>query len=325
MVNHKGGKRMVVERIEAKDLDNNDAINYIKSIVEEQYRQVAKNIKYIGGGSFGKAFLVELESKSIVIKFLRAENMCDKECFDLNLLANNCSVKIPKILFERKADTLIPLDCYGMELVNGQSAFNVFKILFLGTKRKKKFAEQVTTALHEIHLCTNAKFGDTQNPNCDNWLDYYKPFAKAIYDTSEQLFQEGKLHKKIIDIMRLAWDKFDTIFSEKVSTACLIHGDLNITNIMVDKDYYITGIIDPLNSMFADREYDLFQLDNMGGKKFNLRKTYIHKYGASKNCDIKCAFYALWNEVFCYIKAGTLFWSIMNPLIKNMYKNLAKI
>lgn len=316
---------MIVEKIEAMPLANCDAINYINIVTQEKYSKLPSKTKYLGGGSFGKAYLVEIDGNSFVIKFLRASNMCEKEVFDLRLVAQNCSCKVPKVLFERMADDIIPLDCYAMELIDGQSAFNPLKCLFLSKKQKDAFAEQATTALHQIHLCTNEKFGDTTNPTSDNWLDFYKPFAKQIYDIAEKLHSDGSLPQKVIQIMRLAWEKFDLIFAEKVTTACLIHGDLNISNMMVDNKYNLIGIIDPLNSMFADVEYDLFQFDNIGGKSLNLRKTYIKKYGASKNCDIKCAFYALWNEVFCYIKAGTLFWGIMNPLIKNMYKELANL
>ena len=115
------------------------------------------------------------------------------------------------------------------------------------------------------------------------------------------------------------------IFSEKVKTACLIHGDLNVGNIMVGKGYEITRIIDPHNSMYADREYDLFQFDNLTGKRFFLRETYIKKYGASRYCMQKLAFYGLWNEVYCYIRSGVLVGMIMNPLVKNMKKQLEKI
>lgn len=125
--------------------------------------------------------------------------------------------------------------------------------------------------------------------------------------------------------MRAAWEKFGLIFSEPVRHACLLHGDLNIANIMIGKGYRISGFIDPLNSMYGDREYDLFQFDNLTGKRFYLRETYTKKYGASRYCDAKCAFYGLWNEVYCYIKSGVLVNLIMNPLVKNMKKRLAEL
>lgn len=94
---------------------------------------------------------------------------------------------------------------------------------------------------------------------------------------------------------------------------------------MVDNLHRVTGFIDPLNCMYADREYDLFQFDNLTGKRFFLSETYRQKYGASKYLDQKLAFYGLWNEVFCYIKSGVLVNIIMNPLVKNMYRQIEKL
>ena len=187
------------------------------------------------------------------------------------------------------------------------------------------FSVKDTGALHEIHCCKNEKFGDTLNADCLKWTDCYRPFAKAVMDKAEEMFRAKSLSQKLISVMRLAWEKFEIIFSEEVEEACLIHGDLNVANIIVNKKYAISGFIDPLNSMYADREYDLFQFDNLTGKRFYLRETYIRKYGASKYCDIKCAFYGLWNEVYCYIKTGVLVGVIMNPLIKNMRKMLSAL
>lgn len=317
---------MKIERIIPISVNKETLIKYSYIIIEEQFKQTPKKVKYLGGGSFGRAFKVEFsDKKKLVIKFLIAKDMLKKEVYDLKLLAKNCSIKIPKIIFVRYGNNSIPLDCYGMENIAGKNAFMAFGMFFASKRKRLDFADKVTTALHEIHQLKNDKFGDTLSPNYLTWLDYYKPFAKAVLDKAEEMYKEKLLSRKIIFAMRAAWDKFDIIFSEKVNEACLIHGDLNIANIMVNKNYQITGFIDPLNSLFADKEYDLFQFDNITGKRFYLRKTYIEKYGSSKNCDIKCAFYGLWNEVYCYIRSGVLVSFIMNPLIKNMHKRLSKL
>ena len=317
---------MKVERITAVPLDKNTASKYSAIIAKEQFGQTAKKIKYLGGGSFGRAFKVEFAcGKKLVVKFLRAKDMLEKEVYDLKLLAENCSVKIPRVLFTRNADEKIPIDCYGMEYLEGKSVLISLGMLIQRKRKRLEFADKVTTALHEIHCQTNDKFGDTLSPDCLTWIDYYKPFAQTVLDKAEELYDLNALSEKIIVAMRAAWNKFDVIFSENVEKACLIHGDLNIANIMVGKKYKISGFIDPLNSMYADREYDLFQFDNLTGKRFYLRETYIKKYGASKYCDAKCAFYGLWNEVYCFIKSGVLINLIMNQLVKNMHKRLAEL
>ena len=317
---------MKVERLEAVALDKKTAQFYAETVACRQTgRQVGK-VKYLGGGSFGRAYKVCFkDGEKIVVKFLRAQGMLEKEVYDLGILSENCPVKIPRVLFSRKADAEIPVDCYAMELINGSNAVFSLGLLLKSKQKRKRFADEVTTALHNIHCRKNGKFGDTLNPVYDGWLDFYKPYAEQVLNIAEELFSKGKLPEKVIVTMRTAWEKFDVIFSEEVTDACLIHGDINIANIMIDEKHELSGFIDPLNSMYADREYDLFQFDNLTGKWFRLRETYVKKYGASKFCDAKCAFYGLFHEVYSYIKSGMPVNFIMNPLVRNMKKRLAEL
>ena len=317
---------MKVERIEDLPLTKEQSLEYAGIVVEQKLGGRALKIRYMGGGSFGRAVSVQCkDGQKLVVKFLRAKGMMEKEAHDLKLLAKYSTIRIPKVLFTRLGDDKIPVDCYGMEQIEGKSALFALGMLLLGKKRRKEFAEKVTAALHAVHSNKNNKFGDTMNADCDSWLDYYRPFAAEVLNRAEEYFAAGKLEEKVILAMRAAWNKFDVIFSEEVKDACLIHGDLNVGNIMVGKGYKITGFIDPLNSAYADREYDLFQFDNLTGKRFFLRETYIKKYGASRYCMQKLAFYGLWNEVYCYIKSGVLVGLIMNPLVKNMNERLKEL
>ena len=253
-----------------------------------------------------------------VVKFLRADGMLEKETHDLCLLSENCGVRMPKVLYSRGADGSIPLDCYIMDKIDGGTLFMSFGKLLYPKSAKLAFADKVTDALHGIHECRSDKFGDTMNPQFSSWLECYEPFMNEVYSAAKQLSEDGQLSYEIVSTMSRARDKFSDIFSQSISDACLIHGDLNVGNIMVGKGLRITGFIDPLNSMYADREYDLFQFNNLTGKRFFLCDTYLKKYGASEKAEQKLAFYALWNEVYCFVKAGTLIPFIMNPLVKNM-------
>lgn len=317
---------MKVERIEALPLTKAQALEYAGIVVRQKLGKHAEKVKYMGGGSFGRAVAVKCnDGQRLVVKFLRAKDMMEKEAHDLKLLAEYSTIRVPDVLFTRLGDDIIPADCYGMEQIEGKSSLFALGMLLIGKKRRKEFADKVTAALHAVHSSKNNKFGDTMNPDCDNWLDYYRPFAAEVLKMAEEYFAAGKLSEKVILAMRAAWKEFDVIFSEEVKEACLIHGDLNVGNIMVGKGYKITGFIDPLNSAYADREYDLFQFDNLTGKRFFLRETYVKKYGASRYCMQKLAFYGLWNEVYCYIKSGVLVGLIMNPLVRNMNKRLKEL
>ena len=309
---------MKVERIIPIKITKKDAEKYIKIIAREQRFDVVK-IKCLGGGSFGMAYLVKTSNDEFVIKFLRATDMLDNEIASLDILSKNCPIPFPKVLYARKADNNIPLDLYAMTKVAGKNAFYSFGFLLASKKKRMQFADDVTTALHQIHEVKNDKFGSILNATYDTWLEFYREFAVTILEKARELHSNNQLSNKIMQAMEKAWARFDVIFSEKVNEACLIHGDLNLVNIFIDNGR-LSAFIDPLNTMHADREYDLFQFNNLTGKRFKLSQTYIEKYGASKYCQEKLAFYGLWNEVFCYIKSGVLVPIIMNPLVKNMNK-----
>lgn len=315
-----------VERVEPINFGKKQAIFCTVRALKECMRADVVKVKYLGGGSFGRAAAAKLaDGRRVVVKFILADDMLEKEVHDLELLGGCKGVKMPSVLFSRCKGGAIPADCYGMECIEGKTALFSLGLLVAPKKRRLEFAESVTTALHSVHMHTCEKFGDTFSPDCNDWIEFYKPFAEEVLRKAEQFFACGKLSVQVINAMRAAWKKFDIIFSEKVERACLIHGDLNVGNIMIGKGCKVTGFIDPLNSMYADVEYDLFQFDNLTGKRFYLRQTYIKKYGASRYCMQKLAFYGLWNEVYCYIKSGVLINLIMKPLVKNMYKRLAEL
>lgn len=315
---------MIVDRILTVSLDKKTAEEYAGLIFEEYAKKKAAKVKCLGGGSFGLAVKVQpFDGESIVVKFMRADGMMEKEVFDLKLLAKNCPLDMPHVLFLRKKDDKIPVDCYGMTFLKGKPLLSSACFYFATKRKRREIGERVVDALHEIHKVKNAKFGDTLNPDCDDWLDYYKPFAKQVLDKAEEFAEKGEIDLNIVEVMRAAWKKFDVIFDEKVKEACLIHGDLNILNILKSGDKI--SFIDPLNSMYADREYDLFQFYNIWGERFFLGEIYRAKYGESKRCADKLAFYGLWNEVFCVIKSGTFVPFIMKPLIKNMKNRLEKL
>lgn len=315
---------MIVDRILTVELDKKNAKSYAEAAFEEYAKKKAAKVRCLGGGSFGLAFKVAAEDgESIVVKFLRADKMMEKEVFDLKLLGANCPLDMPRVLFSREKDDKIPVDCYGMTVMQGKPLLTCWGTLLSDKKKRRAIGERIVDALHKIHEVKNAKFGDTTNPDCDSWLDCYRPFAKQVLDKAVEFEKKGELSAEIVATMKKAWQKFDVIFEEEVSEACLIHGDLNTMNIL--KDGGKLSFIDPLNSMYADREYDLFQFYNLWGGRFFLGEIYRKKYGESRRCDDKLAFYGLWNEVFCVIKAGTLVPFIMKPLVKNMKERLENL
>lgn len=105
--------------------------------------------------------------------------------------------------------------------------------------------------------------------------------------------------------MHTAVAQFDTVFSQPIRQASLIHGDYNMWNVLVDKKACaVTAVIDPCNCMWADSEMDLYQLNNANGKYLGLLEAYAKKRPLSENFNAKCAFYELFTEIEHYYHSG---------------------
>lgn len=295
-----------MEQVKINSVTIEDAEQFAVCVIEKEFSCNVKTIKYLGGGSFGYAFKIDIDTApyTVVMKACRCDNMCEREALELKILSEDSIVHIPEVYFTYSKNDITPVDFICMEYVSGKNCFTDFSKLFLSKSKKREFADKITSAMYVWHSKTNKKFGPILNPTYNEWLDYYKPFAFDILQTARNMVNKGNLESYFLAVMERAWDNFDSIFSEKVEHACLIHGDLNVMNIMADDELYPTAIIDPLESKWADVEFDLFQLKNLTGNAFGLYKTYKSKYPTSKNCDIKVAFYAMYHEIYCYIFSG---------------------
>lgn len=295
-----------MERAKVSTVTIKEAEKIAAGVIEKEFNCNVKQIKYLGGGSFGYAYKIDIDTApyTVVMKACRCDNMCEREAFELKTLSKDSIIHIPEVYFTYSKNNTAEVDFICMEYVSGRNCFMDFSKLFISKSKKHNFADKVTSAMYVWHSKINKKFGSVQNPIYDEWLDYYKPFAFDILQTARTMVNDGNLESYFLTVMEKAWDNFDYIFSEKIEHACLIHGDLNVMNIMADDEFNPVAIIDPLESKWADTEFDLFQLKNLTGNVFGLYKTYKSKYPTSKKCDLKVAFYAMYHEIYCYIISG---------------------
>lgn len=295
-----------MEQIKTNSITIDEAKEYAIFVARKELCCNVNKARYLGGGSFGYVYKVDIDIPpyTIVMKACRCDNMCEREAFELKTLSEDSIIHIPEVYFVYLKDDITPIDFICLEYVSGKNCFTDFSKLFLSKARKRKFADKVTSAMYTWHSKTNDKFGPIQNPTYNNWLDYYKPFAFDILRTARKMVKGGQLEPYFLRTMERAWNNFDFIFIEKVERAGLIHGDLNVMNIMADSRLNPVAIIDPFESKWADAEFDLFQLKNLTGNAFGLYKMYKSKYPTSKNCDLKVAFYAMYHEIYCYIRSG---------------------
>lgn len=307
-----------------KILDNSDKhlLPILPGIISKELGKNADKFIFVGGGSFGRVYkAVFSDGGAIAVKAYRVQGSQYEEAEQLQLLSANTSVKMPEVLFTYEdEDTAI----LAMSFCSGQNVLNPM-FLFKSKEQKEKFAQDVVSGMLEWHRVTNDKFGDLSDPKYDTWLEYYKKEKQEPWLAGlNELTQKGKFSRKKLKLLHEATEIFNNLSEEK-TTPVLIHSDLNIMNIMADpKTLRLTAFIDPCACMWADREYDLFQLRNMWGDSYGLYETYKQKFKLSEYADFKVAYYGAMNEAHCRLGGGLIMpiWEILcnNRLKKEMKK-----
>ena len=183
-------------------------------------------------------------------------------------------------------------------------------------------AEQVVDNLIAFHNVHNADgFGQIDSDTYyKTFNEYYKEKATDNFNMAKKLNKDGQITDYVLDVLNEAVKNFDKIFYLAITESSLIHGDYNMWNIMIDKkNSKVTAIIDPCGCMWADSEYDLYQLNNANGKHLKLFETYAKKKRLSENCYQKMAFYELFTEIEHYHNSG---YPVIQKLIKKQAENL---
>ena len=300
--------------MEILTLDKKDLSLRLPSIVKDSLKTEVKEMSFIGGGSFGKVFKATLsDTRVIAVKAFIKKGGQFQEASQLRILSENTSVNMPEVLFEYADEKTAVM---GMSFIEGENVLNP-GFLLKSKEKKEKFARDVVSGMLGWHSVRGEKYGSLENPCYDTWLEYYKtekqqPWLEALSELSDK----GKYSKKSLELLKKATEIFDELAKEPDSPV-LIHGDLNIMNIMADKkSFELTGFIDPCGSMWADREYDLFQLLNMWGTRYGIYEEYKRQYPLSDYSDFRVAYYGAMHEAAMRLSGGITvpLWEEMNNM-----------
>lgn len=308
-------------------LDNSDKhlLPLLPQIVSDKLGVQTGAVKFIGGGSFGRVYSTELsDGRKIAIKAYRVQGSQHREAEQLKILSENTAVKMPEVLFCYEDEKTAFL---AMTFVKGKNALSP-AFLLKSKKQKEIFASDVINGMLGWHSVRGEKFGSLTEPSYDSWYEYYRkekqePWLKAL----GELCEKGSFSRKRLGLLKEATELFNSLPEEK-SEPVLIHGDLNIMNIMADrKSFALTAFIDPCGSMWADREYDLFQLRNMWGDAYGLYETYKEKHPLSEYADFRVAYYAAMHEASMRLSGGiaiTLWEDLNNMRLRREMKKIRK-
>lgn len=277
----------------------------LEAIIEKNQGKKHKSLRRIGGGYYADVYKVNYENaESVVVKVYKTKGVMEKERESLKLLSEHSIAPVPSALWTYKSDEDYDRDILAMNYLDGTVGGAVY---YLSKVKRKKLADSVAENLIAFHKVISPDgFGEIGSSiRYKTFNEYYKIQAEKILPMAEELEGRGQLTSFAVETMRRALERFDRIFYLPITEAVLIHGDYNMWNILVDrKECTVSAVIDPCGCMWADSEYDLYQLNNANGRKLGLFESYASKRKLSENCLEKMAFYELFNSVEHYYMSG---------------------
>ncbi len=307
------------------EMNNRHLEQRIREVAPKELEADIKEMNFIGGGSFGKVFKVVLsDNRTVAVKAFRRQGANLEEAAQLEVLGKNTSVKMPTVLFTYNDDTVALM---GMDFIEGKNVLEPC-FLFKSKKQKSAFAKSVVEGMSQWHSIKGEAYGFIDGEKYGTWLEFYKkekqePNLRGLTDLADK----GKFSKKKLALLLEATRLFEELYTEPENPV-LIHADLNIMNIMADpKSFELTGFIDPCGAMWADREYDLFQLRNMWGDSYGLYEEYKRQNKLSQYADFKIAYYAALNEASCRLQGGLIMplWEMLcNRRLRKEMKKLGR-
>lgn len=292
----------------------------VKCFVLDKLKISESDVRRIGGGFYADVYKFDFPNKETqIVKVYKSKGIMEKEVSQIELLSQHALFPMPEAIWAHKADDSFSYDILAMNFLEGENAGNAF---YLNPAKKTKLAEQVVDNLIAFHNIHNPNgFGKIDgNRYYKTFNEYYKEKAVEILGMAKKLNKDGQITAYVLDIVNEAVNGFDKIFSLPITESSLIHGDYNTWNILIEKkSATVTAIIDPCGCMWADSEYDLYQLNNANGKHLKLFETYERKKKLSENCRQKMAFYELFTEIEHYHNSG---YPVIQKLIKKQAEKL---
>lgn len=276
----------------------------LSKIFELTFNKKCLSAKQINQGFYGWVFLIECQDNTkIIAKVYKQLGYIDNEILQLDMMRKYALVKVPEIYsVSYKADNG-SFDVMFMEFING---INAGAMKIAAEKDKISFSNQVVENLLAIHEASNPDgFGSyVDDEYSKSWEAYYKSNITKLYDEVHNR-KFSKLSNSNIDLIDELYENFDKILNKPVAENHLIHGDYNLWNLMADPESNkLVGMIDPFGSCFADRELELFQLQNANGNEYKLLENYASHISLSDTFEIKNAYYFFWDDVKHMVNMG---------------------
>ena len=178
----------------------------IREAVLQCYGVPPGNVRSLGGGFYGRVFLVSLETEPyyVVLKLYLFPGLAAREARQTGLLAEHALLKMPRIYkVLEKEQTGLPMDALFMEYIEGVNAGD-FDAAELPETAREAIGESIVDNLIGYHRVVNPEgFGILSSGRyCPSWQEYYYPIARGIVEKAGRLREKGQISDQVMETFR---------------------------------------------------------------------------------------------------------------------------
>lgn len=276
----------------------------LASIAHDSVHADITLVKRLNQGFYGYVYLLkDRKDRRFVAKVFKNIGYMAREEAQLNMLRKYALVHVPEIIGKSGKMQNGAFDVLFMEYIHG---VNASRLHLLSASDKARFADEVVDNLLAIHSVSSPQgFGDfVDGRYFETWAECYRGRINTLYTALQQKkpLLLSASSRKLIDTL---YASFDRVFAQPVLKNALIHGDYNLWNLMADPvTGRLTGMLDPMGCCFADRELELFQLENANAGEYALLENYAGKVQLSDRFLLKKNYYRFWDDVYHLVHAN---------------------
>lgn len=274
---------------------------YIRQAIDDALHQDVQTICRVGEGFYGTVYRADVARSPfhIIVKCFKHPRRCVSERDQLDLLRQHSLLKIPEV-YAVYTDRDNQPDILLMEYIQGVNAAQ----LPTDHPHREAFVDEMIGNLIHLHSVHVDKGFDIGQGTYSDWTTCYRQRVESLFTRVQSDFLEI-VSPYVMNQLERTVDRLDMIFHQPVQQPSLIHSDYNLWNVLVDlESAKITAVIDPNSAGWADRELDLFHLQNADGDRFGLLDAYRRQVPLSDNFAAKNAFYWLWDDVMHMVNVG---------------------
>ena len=267
----------------------------LEFLISKVFDSKVVSVEPAGTGMLGYVFRVKLagDPHQVVVKWQKYSGKAEPETKQLNLLRQFAGEVVPKVFYVHKGSKDLPYEAMIMETLPGIQASSLKDP---SMDVQEQIAEEIIDLLLRWHSVGHPQgYGPLEGPYIEKWADYQKSLAEKHLAEVVSLHPGDSLPPVILETAHRSIEAVTDIMGDVSENAVLVHGDIWLPNILIDPEtYHVTGIVDPQNCRWDEREADVVPMDWPYGDYQFLMNVYQRKCPLREGWPLRFAYQRFW-------------------------------